>query len=152
MGKKTLTIILFTLYCLLLLWLLFFGVGRHLRMPINGDIAQYMRFNSNFYPFKTIMNYIHAYSVGTISEFNFSVNIFGNIFAFAPMGIFLPAIFKKFRSFFLFAFIMLLLLVTVELGQLITFTGSCDIDDVILNLSGAILFYGFWRIWHWGRQ
>ena len=34
----------------------------------------------------------------------------------------------------------------IELLQLLLLTGSSDIDDVILNVSGAMLFYALLRI------
>ena len=37
---------------------------------------------------------------------------------------------------------MLAILLLVEGVQLFTGTGSCDVDDVILNLAGALLAYG----------
>lgn len=141
-AANNLAILLFILYLALLIWLLFFGVGRQNRMPGHMGIGEYMRLNSNFHPFRTIQNYFHAFSIGTLNPYIFIVNIFGNIFAFAPMGIFLPILFRRFRRFLPFIGVMLTLLVGVELIQLITFTGSCDIDDVILNLFGAILFFG----------
>jgi glycopeptide antibiotics resistance protein len=34
----------------------------------------------------------------------------------------------------------------LETIQLLTLTGSCDIDDLILNLTGAILAFGFIKL------
>jgi len=37
--------------------------------------------------------------------------------------------------------VLILIPIIIELIQFITTSGSCDIDDVILNSSGAILLY-----------
>ena len=36
--------------------------------------------------------------------------------------------------------------ICIELAQFISFSGSCDIDDLILNVLGAIILYGILRI------
>lgn len=38
------------------------------------------------------------------------------------------------------------IIVAVELLQLFTLLGSCDIDDLILNMIGAFLGYGLFRM------
>ena len=43
--------------------------------------------------------------------------------------------------FFLFLLMCILAIALVEVLQLVTLLGSCDIDDLILNLSGMILGY-----------
>jgi glycopeptide antibiotics resistance protein len=41
---------------------------------------------------------------------------------------------------------MLFSLFSVEVIQLLTFAGSFDIDDVILNIIGAALMYWLWKL------
>ena len=72
-------------------------------------------------------------------------------FAFAPMGVFLPAVFRWQRSIFFFTATLTLAITAVEVAQVYTGTGSCDIDDLILNLAGALIVYIVCRVtplWH----
>lgn len=63
--------------------------------------------------------------------------IFGNIFLFFPLGVFLPMIFdffKKTKMTVLAGFIVSLF---IELTQYITGRGLCELDDVVHNTIGA---------------
>ena len=75
------------------------------------------------------------------------LNIFGNIIAFIPFGIYLPYTSESklgFISTFLYTFSLSL---TIELVQLITKVGSCDVDDIILNTLGGVIGYILWYIY-----
>lgn len=75
------------------------------------------------------------------------LNIFGNIIAFIPFGIYLPYTSESklgFISTFLYTFSLSL---TIELVQLITKVGSCDVDDIILNALGGVIGYILWYIY-----
>lgn len=100
----------------------------------------------NLEPFRTIHDYISAYGYGNISLYLVVLNLLGNLVAFAPMGFFLPALFLWQRSIFFFTATLTLAITTVELAQVYTGTGSCDVDDLILNLAGALLVYLICRI------
>ena len=91
----------------------------------------------NLEPLRTIKNYLLAYGYGNISLRLVILNLAGNLIAFAPMGVFLPAVFRWQRSIFFF---------TATLTLAITGTGSCDIDDLILNLAGALIVYIICRV------
>ncbi len=119
-------------YVWLLLHLLFFDAGFGRNLTHTG---------LNLQPFFTIRNYFRAYSNGNLPLRLLVINIVGNAFAFAPMGVFFPALFRRMRNFFCFFVTMLLCICAVEWIQFHTATGSCDIDDLILNLSGAVLVW-----------
>ena len=70
----------------------------------------------------------------------------GNFLLFMPAGLLLPALFPKLRSPLRFALLMLGLLIGVEVLQLLLRQGSCDIDDVILNLAGALLVFALCKL------
>lgn len=75
------------------------------------------------------------------------LNILGNIIAFIPFGIYLPYMSKSgigLIATFLYTFSLSL---TIELVQLITRVGSCDVDDVILNTLGGVAGYIIWRVY-----
>ena len=105
----------------------------------------------NLEPFRTVKNYLLAYGYGNISLRLVVLNLAGNLIAFAPMGVFLPALFRWQRSIFFFAATLTLGITAVEVLQVYTGTGSCDIDDLILNLAGALLVFIICRVtplWH----
>ena len=41
---------------------------------------------------------------------------------------------------------MIIIVLAIELLQFITLSGSCDIDDIILNVSGALIMYAILKI------
>lgn len=69
------------------------------------------------------------------------LNLAGNVVGFLPFGFFLPVISRRFRSFPRVVLLGCLMSGAVELIQLVTKTGVCDIDDVILNTAGTALGY-----------
>ena len=87
----------------------------------------------NLIPFASIRGYFRH----TASE-QFLVNIVGNIAVFVPFGFFPPLLWRRWRkprNVFLYG---LALPVLIEFVQL--FNGrSVDIDDIILNFSGAAM-------------
>jgi glycopeptide antibiotics resistance protein len=130
---------LFILY-LLYLFVLLFVNGRAMQNPFAVTGEQYRRYlqtRTNFIPFKSIA----AYGKVLLRQTYAIVNIFGNLFAFAPMGFFLPVLFQKMRSPGRFSLLAALSVICVELLQAATLTGACDIDDVILNTLGAVMIF-----------
>ena len=97
----------------------------------------------NLEPLRTIKNYLIAYGYGNISVL---LNLLGNLAAFAPMGVFLPALFRWQRSIFFFTATLTLGVTAVEVAQVYTGAGSCDVDDLILNLAGALIVFVLCRI------
>lgn len=74
-----------------------------------------------------------------------STQVIGNLVMLLPLGIYVPLLFPKLTGFFKVFFICLLVSVSIELMQLITSVRSTDIDDVILNTSGAIVGYAIYK-------
>ena len=94
----------------------------------------------NLTPFKTIKLYIRVFdSLYPTKEI--ILNLFGNFVAFMPMSIFLPLLFKKQNKWYIFLITMILMITSIEFMQLITGSGRCDIDDLILNVGGAFLLF-----------
>ena len=75
-------------------------------------------------------------------------NLAGNVVMFVPLGALLPAVFPKLRRFWKTGLSSLLLIAGVETVQLLTLLGSCDVDDLLLNLLGVVLGYGIFRIFY----
>ncbi len=98
----------------------------------------YVQNQLNLVPFRTIAQYF------TKSDFrNFIVNIIGNTVCLMPLGILLPLVSEKQRKTGVFLLTCTLIVAAVELLQFATLAGSCDIDDLILNVGGAFLIYLF---------
>lgn len=104
-------------------------------------LDSYMKYSFNIVPFKTIRLFINGYLNDLVSLKNFSINIFGNLFALMPYGMFIPLMFKKVNKYYKFLILMVILVIGIELLQFITLSGSCDIDDLILNVLGASIVY-----------
>ena len=144
-------IIYFLIYTVSIFFLTLFDeiYGRQGLVIIEWDrelLDRYLNNSFNIIPFKTIKLFIEGYMKGIISFKNFSLNILGNFFAFMPYGMFFPLIFKKINKYYKFLIIMIVIIVLIEVLQFLTMSGSCDIDDLILNLLGSSIIYFITRM------
>ena len=131
----------FTLYIILMLWLLF---GQRMGREPLGSYWEVINSNINFIPFKTVKLFISAIQ-GSFSDYTVRhsiINLAGNVIMFIPLGFFIPSVFSKYSSFFKSLSVCTISIIIVEIVQLFTLLGSCDIDDFILNIAGAIIGYG----------
>lgn len=130
---------IFIVYIAVTLYFLFFAgeLGRsHLR-----DNYAY-----NLELFKEITRFI---SWAKVSEAGFNammVNVVGNVVCFIPFGILLPFNVKKLDRFVSVMMITFLFSLLIESVQLITRTGSFDVDDIFLNTLGGILGYVIYKV------
>ena len=140
-GRQILLRAAFLAYVLWMLWLLF---GQRWGTEIySQELAKSM----NLQPFVTIKHYIALLKNGPSGLVTHAViNLVGNVVMFVPLGFCLPKIFPKFRNFFRTFFFCVLLIVAVELLQYYTYLGTCDIDDLILNMAGVTIGYLFSKI------
>ena len=140
--------IMFGYYIWILMNMLLFDAafGRGLRWDHALPLEEYWQTSTNFKPFFTIRNYLQTYWNGNISGRIVAVNVLGNLLAFAPFGVFLPVLFPRMRQALPFLGAITGAVCFVELLQLLTRLGSCDIDDLILNLAGAAAVYFLMRI------
>ncbi|MDP4169863.1 MAG: VanZ family protein [Bacillota bacterium] len=138
-GRKLvmfICIIAFLLYVFYAAFLLFFSPYR--------QVAHEMGPRYNLIPLKTITNYIRA-----SDHLDFKIwftNLAGNVFAFIPLGFFLPLLFKRFNSFWRTSLWVVATTASVEIIQFITHVGSFDVDDIILNAIGGIIGYVLFKI------
>lgn len=58
-----------------------------------------------------------------------------------PLAIILPLINDKFKKWYIFLIVVILISSVIEITQYFTNIGSLDIDDFILNVGGAFIFY-----------
>lgn len=133
--------VFFILYLILLITLTLFDNmwGRNISLA-PGKIQ-----NINLTPFKTIVEYIKEFN-SLYSTKQVLLNLFGNFIAFMPFAFFLPLLFKKLDKFKNFFLTTSVLIIFIEIIQLITSTGRFDIDDYILNIIGAVIMYGIFKI------
>ena len=129
------------LYLLLFQRLISAGSLESLAEP---DYAQAFLARLELVPFRTIIEFIGLVETPTIGDLAFR-NLVGNIVLFVPIGIFLPLLFRKQRSFRVFLPTTVLLICAVEITQIVTLLGTCDVDDLILNTAGACAGYAVFR-------
>ena len=96
----------------------------------------------NLIPFKTIFYYLGGNQSLTVSV----QNILGNILAFSPLGFLLPILFNKYKKLKNIFFISVSVSLSIEIIHLFLNIGSCDIDDLILNVLGAILGFCVYKV------
>lgn len=148
--RRTVRIALIALFAYYILAL--FAVLLFSRIDIAGYPVQraFYRTNydlmTNFVPLRTIRLYIRCLLYDFIGTTIPISNLMGNVILFMPMAFFLPCLFAEMRTAWKFILLMIALLSAVEAMQLILCCGSCDVDDVILNLLGTLLIYGVMRI------
>lgn len=109
-------------------------------------LAEYIQYNVNLTPFNTINLYMDGYRFGSIPWNTMMINITGNMVAFMPFAYFLPLFFKKQRKWLIFLITMVVIVFCVEVAQVWMQSGSGDIDDLILNVGGAMTLYVFFKI------
>lgn len=139
-------IVWFILYFILLSTLTlfddYFYRGNFAIFGWNKDMLNnYMQNSFNIIPFTTIIPYIINFIKGDVAPYIFVYNIIGNFIALMPFAFFLPLLFEKQKRFKTFLCTMIGIVLGIEILQFITFSGSCDIDDVILNTLGACLMF-----------
>jgi len=134
----------FTFYVFILTILLFFS-GRNNGWMADLTFLEYMKYSSNFVPFKTISTYINAIFSGNMNLDIPLKNLFGNLLMFLPMGIYLPYFIKRLKRISSFSVTFMIILLVIEITQSISRRGSFDIDDFILNTIGALIGFEVWK-------
>lgn len=125
------------------------SMGRNIFNIFNWNstaFTDYINKSTNLVPFATVRLFINGYSNGKLTLFACLENIIGNFIAFMPLPFFTVCLFKRFNKWYSVFIAVLLSVLLVELLQFIFLTGASDIDDVILNVSGAMAFYGLLKI------
>jgi glycopeptide antibiotics resistance protein len=122
-----------------------------LPLPLTlGEIREYQSWpvlkevTINIIPFMSILEIVkvsHAWKQ----------QVFGNILLFLPFGILIPAFFKKLDSYRNIFVGVLILSTGIETIQFLLDSifgyryRVVDIDDIILNVAGALIGYFLWR-------
>lgn len=138
---------LFVVYGIAMVWLLF---GQRIGTELSyDDYLQRLQSNINLTPLYTIKLYLRILRESNSNALlrHALINLVGNVVMFIPLGIFMPGIFLKKPGFFSTIFTVAAMIIAVELVQLVTLLGSCDVDDLILNLLGAAIGYFLWKFY-----
>lgn len=150
-GKRR--VIIFALFCLYSAWMLWLLFGRESHWIDEGYLASICH-NINLIPFHTNLSFLKSLFIspaGGLSTHAF-INLMGNVILFVPLGAFLPVLWKQLRRWRPFFGTVTLTLVSVELVQLFSLRGVCDVDDYLLNVLGATAGFLLIRIFIHCRQ
>jgi len=111
---------------------------------VRPDDTRFVWSAVNLVPARTVVGIIRDFPGLVIQQ------LLGNVVMFVPLGFLLPLLSTRYRRFAMTAAVGLLVSVGIELVQfalLLTLNArrSVDVDDVILNVTGACLGYLVWR-------
>lgn len=125
----------FLLYGAVLFRILFLGREAELSL----SVPEYFFLYANGCPGRTLFRYLSFFLAKRDRESFFLAffNIGGNFLLFLPMGFFLPALFFRMRKPGRALGAVFPAVVLAELFQGVLRIGVPDIDDLLLNLSGA---------------
>lgn len=144
--RKKIVFVLFAIYLVFLIKVILFKYPLPMIKTILKDFKlSSLRFrieHGNFMPFKSIFEYLFNSKNIRISV----KNLLGNIIAFMPFSFLMPLLtnrISKFKAIIISSFILSL---SFECIQLLTGLGEFDVDDIILNVLGAVFGYLFYKI------
>ena len=147
---KKCIMVLFILYCLVLIYVLFWhNVYRYEydAIGINNMLSKEHLQMINIIPFKTIIGYVQRLANHTINTDIVVRNIMVNLILFLPMGMSIPVLCeKRINKFWEFLIFILVITFAIEIIQFFTMRGTADIDDIILNSIGGCIGYGIIQI------
>lgn len=157
MMKKLADRAVFAVYIAVMLWLLF-----HRSMPDTTApdffYWSWVAENINLQPLHTIRLFwnVLAEPQGYIDRMGLAwyeanrqhaiINLGGNVFMFLPLGFFLPQVWGALQKLWKTLLSAALIMTAVEIAQVLTLRGNCDIDDLMLNLLGTAIGYGLFRL------
>ena len=148
MGRKKWSKLLFAAYCLLMLWLLY---GQRMGQSSGKPYWTELRGNLLLEPLDTIRRFLWVLRHSSNEAYirHAVVNLVGNVVMFVPLGFFVPILWRRTGKLGWHLFSMALIIVAVELTQLFTLLGTCDVDDLILNLVGTTIGFLLWKLWQY---
>jgi len=98
----------------------------------------------NFVPFRTIRE-----MSGLTREFgrNFVIiNLLGNAVCLVPTAFFYPVLWKRAGNPIIYFLLVSATCIAAEVLQFVFYSGATDIDDYILNVGGAMVFFFIFRL------
>ena len=137
-------LILFIIYVFTVLQLTLLDpeMGRNTTLLFNlRNVFEYLMETANITPFRMMEIYWNGLQNGYLTLEQYVMNMAGNVVIMMPMGFFLPILNKKYAKFGKFLLIVLVMILCIECTQAITMRGYFDVDDIFLNLSGALFMF-----------
>jgi glycopeptide antibiotics resistance protein len=110
---------------------MFFGFGRPERIVGVREFRYSLEF------IRIPLWWPNHFSIDIIKLWIFAL---GNLLAFVPFGILVPAVFKKqITSYFQFIALFVFFILCMEILQMLTYLGSFDLADIVVNSMGATI-------------
>ncbi|WP_409296808.1 VanZ family protein [Peribacillus sp. SCS-26] len=136
-NKKKYLSILLSVYVALLVYFMFFGFGR-------PKLVGLQEYRYSLIPLRIPLWFPKQFSIDIIKLWVFAL---GNLLAFIPFGILVPIVFEhSFKTYFKFITLFVSLILCMEIVQLVTYLGSFDIEDIIINTMGATIGFCSYKI------
>lgn len=149
--KQKRTLLAGAIFLLYGMWMLYLLFGQRMGQVPVGTYWERITANLNLKPLDTVQRFWwvlkHSTDAGMLRHA--VINLAGNVIMFVPLGCLTPCIWGKLQKFWRHFLYMVLIIVCVEVLQLFTLLGSCDVDDLILNLVGTTLGFVIWKIGTW---
>ncbi len=143
---KSILVCIFLLYTMVVIdfTLINNSFGRNISnifLAESSAVKEYLSNKINIIPFATVKLFINAYKNSKLETLVVLENIVGNLLVFMPFAFFVPMVFKKINTLLKFFGIIAVAVLSIEILQIVFLTGSADIDDLILNVGGAVIAY-----------
>lgn len=133
--KKTALWVAFGIYLAVLLYFMFFGFGR-------PQITTEYGYRYSFLLDRIPLWLPKSLGMDTLRLWVFS---FGNLVAFIPIGLFVPVLCKGLGRYWALLGTFVAAILCLELLQMVTYLGSFDLADVVVNAMGVTIGYGTYR-------
>lgn len=143
--------VLFAFYLFQMAYMLFFA-SEFARDYVNLGDESYVdalriqcEYGCNLVPFATIQKMLLIFEIPGYNNTIAILNLFGNFAAFMPLAFFLMLLKPQAQKLSYMFTRTSLLIITVEVVQFLTMTGTMDIDDYLLNETGVLCMFLFLR-------
>lgn len=129
--------IIFGIYVGVLIYFMFFGFGR-------PQMAELREYRYSLIPVRIPLWVPKHISIDNIRLWIFTL---GNLLAFVPFGILIPTTFRKHvKTYSMFILLFVLFILFMETLQMVTYLGSFDVDDIIINTIGASIGFFSYKV------
>ena len=136
--------LLFGAYCIALFLILFVRKRFNIGLPYWEQV----KMSINLVPFRSIYGSVYLI-IHRTNQYLISheiISLLGNFALFVPFGYFIPQLFRRYRGFVKFILLTFVVLLSIETLQVVTLRGCFDVDDILLNLAGAVIGFFIARI------
>ncbi len=142
-NKKVLRNIFIVYIIILIYGLVIYHRNLDFSWVVTGGLTKLnslMADTTNLIPFATINRYLGI--LDRPSGFGlFLYNVIGNMILLIPFGYIFPIVSVKAKRWWVFVLITLLFILSIEIMQYLSMSGTFDVDDIFLNFIGAMIGY-----------